>query len=156
MLDRFDLALLNSLQRDAAQTAYSLAEHVPLSPSAIARRLRRLRRDGWIVRTIALLGSKLTRNRLRALVFIQLNEHSDLAAKTRLQDRLRATPQVQSCYETTGAHDLLALFDCIGMTEFNELCDVLLAPGATVRRYETSFIKREVKFAPFVSLGEES
>jgi DNA-binding Lrp family transcriptional regulator len=48
MLDRFDRQLLNLVQRDDSRTADSLAEEVPLSPSAIARRLRRLRGGGWI------------------------------------------------------------------------------------------------------------
>ena len=43
MLDRFDISLLNLIQRDDGQTADALAEKVALSPSAIARRLRRLR-----------------------------------------------------------------------------------------------------------------
>jgi DNA-binding Lrp family transcriptional regulator len=59
MLDRFDIALLNIVQRDDGRTAESLAEEVALSPSAIARRLRRLRADGIIARTIALLSPRL-------------------------------------------------------------------------------------------------
>jgi Lrp/AsnC family leucine-responsive transcriptional regulator len=42
MFDAFDLQLLNLVQRDDSRTAESLAAHVPRSPSAIARRLRRL------------------------------------------------------------------------------------------------------------------
>ena len=76
MLDRFDLTLLNLVQRDDSQTADQLAASVALSPSAIARRLRRLRAEGWIARTIALLTEKLTEHRLRALVFIELAESS--------------------------------------------------------------------------------
>lgn len=152
MLDRFDADLLNSLQQDAAQTAEQLAERVPLSPSAIARRLRRLRRDGDIARTIALLRPALTERRLRALVFIELSEHADLKGKAALQARLQSAPQVQFCYETTGETDILLLFDCVGMDEFNRLCDSMLVADPTVRRYETSFVKREVKFAPFVEL----
>ena len=152
MLDRFDLALLNIAQRDSAQTAERLAERVPLSPSAIARRLRRLRAEGWIERTIALLSPRLHSRRLRALTFITLSEHADLAGKAALRDRLIAAPQVQFCYETTGAFDLLALFDCTSMDEFNDLADRILSADRTVRRYETSFVKREVKFAPFVEL----
>lgn len=154
MLDRFDLALLNLVQRDDSRTADSLACDVPLSPSAIARRLRRLRAHGWIGRTIALLSQRLTAKRLRALVFIELSEHANLTGKARLEERLRGSPQVQFCYETTGAHDMLALFDCANMAEFNDLCDGLLTADSTVRRYETSFVKREVKFAPFVELSE--
>jgi DNA-binding Lrp family transcriptional regulator len=100
------------------------------------------------------LSPRLTEQRLRALVFIQLNEHADLKGKAGLQERLRAEPQVQFCYETTGAHDMLALFDCASMAEFNTLTDELLVSDATVRRYETSFVKRELKFAPFVELSE--
>ena len=55
MFDSFDLKLLNAMQEDADRTAEQLAELVALSPSAIARRLRRLREMGAIARTVALL-----------------------------------------------------------------------------------------------------
>ena len=152
MLDRFDFMLLNHVQRDDSQTAEQLAERVPLSPSAIARRLRRLRADGWIARTIALLAPRLTEQRLRALVFVELAEHADHKGKSALEERLGSVGQVQFCYETTGECDLLVLFDCANMAEFNSLCDRVLTADPTVRRYETSFVKREVKFAPFVEL----
>jgi Lrp/AsnC family leucine-responsive transcriptional regulator len=154
MLDRFDLQLLDAVQRDDSRTADSLAAEVPLSPSAIARRLRRLRGQGWIARTIALLPPRLTQNRLRAIVLIQLSEHADLQGKAALERRLIATDEVQFCYEIAGQHDLVALFDCTNMAEFNAAADELLASSATVHRYETHFVKREVKFAPFVQLGD--
>jgi DNA-binding Lrp family transcriptional regulator len=153
MLDRFDLALLDLVQRDDSLTADQLAAQVALSPSAIARRLRRLRGEGWIARSIALLSDRLTEQRLRALVMIELAEHADLEGKAALEQRLLATPQVQFCYETTGECDLLALDDCATMAEFNTQSDADLTADPTVRRYETSFVKRQVKFAPFVALG---
>ena len=152
MLDRFDIALLNIVQRDDSQTAEQLAAQVPLSPSAIARRLRRLRSAGWIARTIALLSRRLTDRRLRAAVLVQLSEHADQAGKAALLKRIEAAPQVQFCYELAGAHDLVLLFDCQDMAEFNEVAEAVLVADPTVRRYETSFVKREIKFAPFVAL----
>ena len=154
MLDRFDLQLLDLLQRDDSRTADELATRVALSPSAISRRLRRLRGEGWIDRTIALLSPRLTERRLRAIVYIELAEHADLKGKTALEERLRAAAEVQFCYETTGDCDLLALIDCASMSDFNAFCDEVLTADPTVRRYETSFVKREVKFAPFVQLTE--
>jgi DNA-binding Lrp family transcriptional regulator len=153
VLDRFDLLLLNQIQRDDSQTAEQLASGVPLSPSAIARRLRRLRSGGWVARTIALLSPRLTQDRLRALVLIQLNEHADLAGKAALERRLLGCDAVQFCYEIAGPHDLVALFDCSSMADFNACADEILASSPTVRRYETHFVKREVKFAPFVELA---
>jgi DNA-binding Lrp family transcriptional regulator len=156
MLDRFDLALLNRVQQEDGRTADSLAEDVPLSPSAIARRLRRLRADGWIARTVALLSPKLTQRRLRALILIQLSEHADIKGKDALERRMLDKPQVHFCYEIAGPHDFVALFDCANMAEFNSAAEGLLASSPTVRRYETHFVKREVKFAPFVELAAEA
>ena len=153
MLDRFDIALLNLVQRDDGQTAEQLAAQVPLSPSAIARRLRRLRSAGWITRTIALVSRRLTSRRLRAAVLVQLSEHANQAGKTALLKRIEAAPQVQFCYELAGAHDLMLLFDCQDMAEFNATAEAVLVANPTVRRYETSFVKRELKFAPFVALS---
>jgi DNA-binding Lrp family transcriptional regulator len=152
MLDQFDIALLNIVQRDDARTADQLAAQVPLSPSAIARRLRRLRWEGWISGTIALLSRRLTVRRLRAAVLVQLSEHANQAGKTALLKRIDAAPQVQFCYELAGANDLMLLFDCHDMAEFNSVAEAVLVADATVRRYETSFVKREVKFAPFIGL----
>jgi DNA-binding Lrp family transcriptional regulator len=152
MLDKFDLALLELLQKDSAQTADRLAARVALSPSAIARRLRRLRKDGWIARTIALLGDKLAERRIRAMVLVTLGEHADQQGKALLLQRIRATPQVQFCYELAGSCDLMLLFDCAGMAEFNDMAERVLVADATVHRYETSFVKRQLKFEPFIPL----
>jgi Lrp/AsnC family leucine-responsive transcriptional regulator len=156
MLDRFDLALLNLVQKDDSQTAEQLAASVALSPSVIARRLRRLRRDGWISRTIALLGDKLIEQRLRAIVWLQLSEHADQQGKSMLLERIRATPQVQFCYELAGSWDLLLLFDCASMAEFNKLSERVLVADSTVHRYETSFLKQQLKFEPCVPLDIET
>mgnify|MGYP003286761807 CR=1 FL=1 len=156
MLDSFDLALLNLVQKDDSQTADQLARRVALSPSAIARRLRRLRKDGWIGRTIALLGDQLAERRMRAVVLVQLSEHADQSGKARLLQRIGAAPQVQFCYELAGSWDLLLLFDCATMAEFNDIAERVLVSDSTVHRYETSFVKRQAKFEPFVPLDASS
>jgi Lrp/AsnC family leucine-responsive transcriptional regulator len=153
MLDNFDRTLLDAVQRDDSRTADELAVAVPLSSSAIARRLRRLRGDGSIARTIALLSSRLVEHRLRALVLVQLGEHADRAGKAALLARLEQAEEVQFAYEISGSYDLLALLDCSSMDALVALAEQLFAADSTVRRYETSFVKRELKFAPFVRLS---
>ena len=153
MLDDFDRLLLDAVQRDDSRTADELAEAVPLSSSAIARRLRRLRGEGWIARTIAILAPKLTEQRLRAVVLVQLSEHADRAGKDALLHRLHEAPEVQFAYEISGSYDLLALLSCTSMDAFVDQAEALFACDATVRRYETSFVKKELKFAPFVRLS---
>lgn len=105
-----------------------------------------------IARTIALLSSRLTQNRLRAMVLIQLSEHADLPGLAALENRLLMSDRVQFCYEISGQHDLVALFDCANMVEFKAAADALLSSSPVVRRYEACFLKHEVKFAPYIEL----
>jgi DNA-binding Lrp family transcriptional regulator len=70
-----------------------------------------------------------------------------------LRDRLITAEKFQLCFEVTGAFDLLAMINCPHMAAYNQLADSILTADPTVRRYETHFVKREVKFAPFVRLG---
>ena len=154
MFDSFDLRLLNAMQEDADRTAEQLAEQIALSPSAIARRLRRLREMGAIARTIAILPPSLVERRLRALVTVQLNEHAEAAGLAALRDRLRSLDEVQLCLEISGNDDMLLLVACRDMAAFNAFADAELAASPAVRRYETSFVKKEIKNRPMIRLDE--
>ena len=154
MFDSFDLKLLNALQEDADRTAEQLAELVALSPSAIARRLRRLREVGAIDRTVALLSPKLADKRLRALVSLQLHDHAQAAGHAELRSRFHSIDEVQLCLEVSGTNDMVLLVTCRDMAEFNAFADAELAASLVVRRYETSFVKKEVKNRPMVRLDE--
>jgi DNA-binding Lrp family transcriptional regulator len=103
MLDNFDCRLLDEAQRDADRTAEELAERVALSPSAIARRLRRLRSEGLLARTIAIVSPKLLERRLKALVLVQLNEHADRAGQQAVLQRLDETEEVACAWEVSGS-----------------------------------------------------
>lgn len=154
-MDKFDLALLDAVQRDGSRTADSLARDVPLSPSAIARRLRRLRGDGWIERTVAILSRRLTGRHLQALVMIQLDHHSSGPELQALRDRLGGDEAVQWAAEISGGFDIALLVDRPDMDRFGEWAESALAASPAVRRYETSLVKRRLRFAPFVSLKAE-
>ena len=154
MFDSFDLKLLNAMQEDADRTAEQLAALVALSPSAIARRLRRLREMGAIARTVALLPASIVDRRLRALVSVQLNDHAEQGGLAELRERLRTLDEVQLCLEVSGNDDLLLIVACRDMAEFNAFADAELAASAAVRRYETRFVKKEVKNRPMIRLDD--
>lgn len=154
MFDSFDLKLLNALQEDADRTAEELAEIVALSPSAIARRIRRLRESGAIARTIALLSAELVDRRLRAIVRLQLHEHEQAEEFNKFRNRLKARDEVQLCLEVSGSDDMLLLVACRDMAEFNAFADAELGSSPVVQRYETSFVKKEIKNRPMIRLDE--
>jgi Lrp/AsnC family transcriptional regulator, leucine-responsive regulatory protein len=151
-LDAFDIAILNLLQRDSGTTADMLAASVPLSPSAIARRIRRLRADGVIERDMALLAPELVGRRLHAIVHVQLHEHAQHRGLEALRRRLIDADEVQIAAEVSGGFDLMLMVVARDMPDFNRFADAMLAGDPVVRRYETSFVKKVIKRSLTVAL----
>jgi Lrp/AsnC family transcriptional regulator, leucine-responsive regulatory protein len=153
-LDRFDIALLNRLQGDNLATAEALANDVPLSPSAIARRVRALREEGLIAADVAILARELTEDRLRAIVQVQVHEHAEEKGIAALRARLAGAEEVQLLVNAAGAVDLVVLVVTRNMAAFNTFADAYFSADPAVRRYETSFVKAVVKQSLAVRLDE--
>jgi Lrp/AsnC family leucine-responsive transcriptional regulator len=151
-LDAFDIQLLNLLQGDSLATAEQLARIVPLSASAVTRRVRRLRNEGWIAADVAMLAPKLTARRLRALVRVQVHEHAEERGIAALRASLAAEDAVQMILDVAGADDLAVLVCVRDMADYNALAERLFQNDPAVRRYETSFIKRVHKQRAMVPL----
>lgn len=154
-LDRLDTSLLDCLQRDNLQTAEQLAEQVGRSPSAIARRVRRLRQSGAIAADVAVISEEAAGHPLSAVVHIQLERHA-IQASDALRRRLQASANVQLLFEISGAFDLLLLVVAEDMDAYNLFVDAMLADDAAVRRLETSFVKRRAKATLAVPLHHEA
>jgi Lrp/AsnC family leucine-responsive transcriptional regulator len=149
-MDRIDRALLSRLQEDSRRTADKLGEELGLSRSAITRRIQRLTQEGVIAREVAILGDAFRATRVTAIVNVQFDRHSPSEAD-RFRRAIRALPEVQLFVEITGASDALLLVSVRDMDHFNVFTDEL-ASMSFVRRYETSFIKRTLKFTMAVPL----
>ena len=152
-MDRLDVKLLSCLQQDNLQTAEQLAERVGRSPSAVARRLRRLRSEGAVAADVSLLSEEAAGHPLFAIVLIQLERHAPQAGDM-LRRRLTASGNVQLCLDISGAFDILLMVVAADMEAFNIFADGMLAPEPAVRRFETSFVKKRVKATLALPLGE--
>lgn len=149
-LDEHDRALLRLLQANALLTADELARDVALSPSAITRRVRRLREEGTIVADTAVVSDRVAPI-LYALVDVQLDRHAlpDVEALLR---RLSASRNVQAVMEVTGPSDLALVVAVADMHAFNAFADTMLAGDPVVRRYETRFVKKRRKYTTALPL----
>jgi Lrp/AsnC family transcriptional regulator, leucine-responsive regulatory protein len=146
-LDAFDLKLLDLVQQDNLQPVEALSEIVHLSPSAVARRLRRLREVGAIEADVAVLASWVGFPQIVALINIQLERHARSEDLDVLRRHLVEAPEVKMAAEVSGIHDIVALVSVDSMSAFNQFTDRMLHNNnAIVRRYETSFVKRQWKF----------
>ena len=105
-LDATDMRILAVLQQDASLSTAELAERVGISQSPCWRRIQRLREEGYITATVAIVDRKKLGFQL--LIFAQ-------AKMTRLTDEARAefvrqvdsTPEIVECYTVFGEMDVM-------------------------------------------------
>lgn len=143
-LDSYDLRLLDAIQRDASLTNAKLAEHVHLSASQCARRLDRLRSDGHIERTVAILSRERLGLAILAHIMVGLREHTR-DQNDAFQQWVRDTPQVLECFMQSGEVDLILKVAVSDLGELADLIDRLIAITGGVTALKSSIVLREIK-----------
>lgn len=143
ILDRFDKAILDQLQRDGRISNVQLAALVNLSESACLRRVRVLEQAGLIERYVALLDQKEAG--LTGTVFVHIvlgrEEQSDLAA---FESAVQNIPEVMECYLMTGEFDYLLRVVVSDMADFERIHHSELTRLPGVARVNSSVAIRTV------------
>lgn len=143
-LDRFDRRLLNLVQDDAGQTAEQLAQHVALSPSAIQRRLRRMREQGVIVRETAIVDPAHAGRPTVFVVSLQVaRERPELLAG--LRRWLVAQAQVQQAFYVTGESDFILVVTAPDVASYDALMSRMMVENPNVSRFTTNVALDMVK-----------
>jgi len=136
-LDRFDRELLNLVQADSGQTAERLAEQVELSPSAIQRRLRRMREEGVIIRDCAVVDPTVVGKPDFFVVALQVErERAELL--TPLRRWLMAEPHVQQVFYVTGESDFILVVTCPDTQAYDALMTRMVQENSNIRRFTTN------------------
>jgi Lrp/AsnC family transcriptional regulator, leucine-responsive regulatory protein len=143
-LDQFDRQLLKIVQEDAGQTADRLAEHVELSPSAIQRRLRRMREQGVIVRETAIVDPRAVGRPTFFIVSLQVErERPELLAQ--LRKWLETSEQVQQAFYVTGEADFILVVTASDTEAFDALMSRMVGENPNIRRFTTNVTLNVVK-----------
>ena len=75
-IDQFDIKILNLVQENNKLRTEKIAEHVGLSPSAVQRRLRRLREEGIIEADISVIAPEEVGRKMIVIVEVTLIAHA--------------------------------------------------------------------------------
>jgi Lrp/AsnC family transcriptional regulator, leucine-responsive regulatory protein len=143
-LDRFDRQLLNLVQEDSAQTTEQLAAVVALSPSAIQRRLRRMREQGVISREIAVVDPRKVGRSTSFVVSIQVErERPELLSE--LRQWLAAQEHVQQAFYVTGEADFVLVICAPDTETYDALMARLVSENPNVKRFTTNVALSVVK-----------
>jgi len=142
-LDRIDRALLRELQADATQTAASLSEKVALSPTAVLRRIERLRTDGLIRATVALLDPEQLDLPTLVVVGVVLDRSTPDSFEA-FETAARSLSGCLECHLVAGEFDYFMMFRTRDLQRFTKLHagEILRLPG--VRQIRTFFVLKEI------------
>ena len=143
-LDKFDLAILSTLQSDARQSLAEVAGKAGLSPSPTWRRIRALEDAGVIERQVAILNPHSVGLTVSAFVQVVLSDHSPAARKL-FEEFVARDSRIVDCATVTGKARYIMSVVARSAGELEHFInDGLLATGV-VRDASTEFVLRRVK-----------
>lgn len=118
-LDKVDLQILRTLQENARLTTKELAAQVSLSSTPVFERLKRLEREGYIKKYIAVLDADKLNQGFVVFCNVKLRRmNKDIAMEfTRI---IQNIPEVTECYNISGSYDYLLKIHAPNMKYYQE------------------------------------
>jgi Lrp/AsnC family leucine-responsive transcriptional regulator len=144
VLDPFDKKLLRLLQQNNRLTADELSAAVNLSPSAVQRRLKKLREEKIIEADVSVVSPEALGMDITCIVDIVLqDEHS--RALEKFKASMRKCPEVMQCYYVTGSYDFVIIVYARDMRQYEEFSRKWLIDNPNVRHFHTQVVMDKVK-----------
>ena len=134
--DKIDSRILHVLQRDGRISNLKLAEQVNLSPSAVLERVKRLKREGYILGYQARLSREKLGMEVVAFVEVQL-ERMSFEVMERFEAAVRERPAILECHMIAGTFDYLLKVLVSDMHACRELVDSEISKLPGVREART-------------------
>jgi Lrp/AsnC family leucine-responsive transcriptional regulator len=156
-MDEFDVKILNIVQRNNQLSTERIAEQVGLSSSAVQRRLKRLRKEGFIEADVSIISTKASGRRLILIVEITVEKEHPLSQVLDDFKRLMlATPEITQCYHVTGDTDFVLIIMVRDMEEYELLARRIFVENLSVRRVQTSVVVSKIKSDTLIPLAYKS
>src|SRR5262245_27869898 len=143
-LDRYDIAILAELQRDARLSNAELASRIGLSAAPTWRRVKWLEQQRYITGYRAELDRR--RVGLGVLAFVRVDAERNNASATRaLEEAIRALPEVVACHYISGTGTFELHVVVTDLDAYSRWARDTLFKLPNVKDIHTSFSLGEVK-----------
>ncbi len=143
-LDSTDLQILRTLQRNAKLTTKELADVVHLTPTPVFERQKRLERQGYIRKYVAVLDPEKMGQGLLVFCKVKLKQMNREIAEAFVR-RIKRIPEVIECYNTSGEYDYLLKIRAHDMKQYQEIVLNKLGASESLGSLESTFVMDEVK-----------
>jgi DNA-binding Lrp family transcriptional regulator len=142
-LDTLDRAILGALLEDGRLSQVELAERVPLSATAIARRIRALEEKGVIQGYRARINREALGIGMTVIVHIGLTSQNEDLLEA-FEQAVAKAPSVVSCHLMSGEDDYLLTVMARDLADYERIHKEQIARLPGVARLKSSFALREV------------
>lgn len=143
-LDETDILILRELQDDGHLTIKELSQRVHLSVSPVYERVRRLEREGFIKRYVAVLDPEKLDCGFLAFCYLKMKQHSHENA-VQIMERVQNIPEIAECYNISGDFDFLLKIYVRNMKQYQEFVMRILGDIPAIGSLNSSFVFGEVK-----------
>jgi Lrp/AsnC family leucine-responsive transcriptional regulator len=145
-IDDLDRAILRELQMDCRQSTERIAETVSLSPTAVQRRIKRMREEKVILAEQARLNPEALGLGASVTVLVQVcMGQGGEGVISAFKRQAQATPEVQQCYYLTGEVDFVLVVVVASMSEYEALTRRLFMGNAHIRKFSSMVVMDAVK-----------
>jgi Lrp/AsnC family leucine-responsive transcriptional regulator len=146
-LDALDRAILGALLEDGRLSQVELVERIPLSATAIARRIRALEERGVIQGYQARISRQALGLAMTVIVQISLKSQNEDLLKA-FEEAITSAPSVVSCHLMSGEDDYLVTVLARDLADFERIHKEQLSRLPGVVRLKSSFALRQVANKP--------
>ena len=151
-LDRFDLAILDVIQKDNKTPQRTIAESIGLSAPAVQRRIKRMEETGTIMANVAVVDPSHVRHEIT--VFVEVEMYSEFGAThDATRNSFAEAPEVQQCYYVTGEVDFILLVVVRTMADYEAMTRRLFFSNKNVKRFRSFVAMDRVKVGLNVELN---
>ncbi|NJB71941.1 DNA-binding Lrp family transcriptional regulator [Saonia flava] len=143
-LDETDITILRILQKNAKKTAKEIAQSLNLTISPVYERIRRLEKQGYIKKYVALLDKKRINLPVTAFCQVSMRYH-DEAFIEKFETQIQSLKEVQECHHMAGKIDFILKINIRSLEDYHDFIKHKLSKIENIGVLNSSFVLKEIK-----------
>lgn len=143
-IDTIDLTILKQLQNNSDINIKELASKINLTPTPVYERIKRLERDGYITKYVALLDKQKLKKGMTVFCNVRLKEHAKNVGANFVKD-IVALPEIIECYNIAGDYDFMLKIVVEDVASYQSFVMHKLSTIENIGNTQSIFVMGEIK-----------
>lgn len=149
-LDNTDLQILKQLQANSTISIKDLAAKLFLTTTPVYERIKRLEREGYITKYVALLNKEKLNRSMIVFCNVRLKEHAKNVGTNFVKD-IVALPEIIECYNIAGDYDFMLKILVADMASYQDFVMNKLSTIENIGNTQSVFVMGEIKHSTELS-----